>query len=283
MAISLASLRRTSVRRPPRIFTYGIHGVGKSTFAAAAPAPVFIQTEEGLDALDVQAFPLARSFDDVMSAIGALYDEENQFRTVVIDSADWLEQLIFRDVAQEQKVANIEDIGYGKGYVFASSRWTTLLEGLDMLRNERNMNVILIGHAQVKRFEDPMVDGYDRYSPDLHKLASSTLCEWADIVGFVNFRVATKQIDAGFNRKVAKGVGSGQRTIYLEERPAYTAKSRWRIGSDCPLDWATFDARLSKAQGGEDAAPVEETEQTPQAQDTQTEQAVKRGINKRSK
>jgi hypothetical protein len=277
MAISLASLRRTSVRRPPRVFVYGIHGVGKSSLAAAAPNPVFIQTEDGLDALDVQAFPLARSFDDVMSAIGSLYEEDHQFKTVCIDSVDWLEQLIFKDVAQEQKVGSIEDIGYGKGYVFAASRWATFLEGLDLLRNERGMSVVLIGHAQIKRFEDPLVDGYDRYSPDLHKVASATLCEWSDVVAFANFRVATKQIDAGFNRKVAKGVGSGTRTLYIEERPAFTAKSRWRIGADCPMDWATFAGRLDKAQGGEDAAPAEETEQTPQAQEAQPKSAAKRG------
>jgi len=273
MAINLASLRKTSVKRPPRILAYGIHGVGKSTFAAAAPSPVFIQTEDGLDALDVNAFPLARSFGDVMEAVGALYEEEHAFKTVAIDSVDWLEQLIWKDVAQEQKVSSIEDIGYGKGYVFAQSRWSMLLEGLDILRNERGMGVILIGHAAIKRFEDPTVDGYDRYGPDLHKNAASTLCEWADIVGFVNFRVAIKEIDAGFNKKIAKGKGTGQRTIYLEERPGFTAKSRWRIGTDCPLDWATFSARLEKAQGGQDAAPAEEAE----AEQPQPEQPKKGG------
>ena len=265
MAITLASLRRGAVKRPVRMLAYGIHGVGKSTFAAAAPKPVFIQTEDGLDALDVSAFPLARSFADVMEAVGSLYEEEHDFKTVVIDSVDWLEQLIFRDVAQEHKVASIEDIGYGKGYVFAQSRWSTLLEGLDILRNERGMATVLIGHAAIKRFEDPMVDGYDRYSPDLHKNAASTLCEWADVVGFINFRVAAKQIDAGFNKKVTKGVGTGMRTIYLEERPGYTAKSRWRIGADCPLDWAQFAARLEKAQGGQDAAPAPEPEESAPA------------------
>lgn len=272
MAITLASLRSTSVKRPARILAYGIHGVGKSTFAAAAPKPVFIQTEDGLDALNVNAFPLARSFGDVMEAVGALYEEEHDFQTLAIDSVDWLEQLIWKDVAQEAKVASIEDIGYGKGYVFAQSRWAMLLEGLDILRNERGMSIILIGHAQIKRFEDPLTENYDRYSPDLHKGAASTLCEWADIVGFINFRVAVKQTEAGFNKKTSKGVGNGTRTIYLEERPGFTAKSRWRIGTDCPLDWPTFAARLEKAQGGQDAAPVEE----PEAQ-TETQPETKKG------
>jgi hypothetical protein len=260
MAINLASLRRTAVKRPPRIFAYGADGTGKSTFAAAAPNPVFIQTEDGLDALDVQAFPLARSFADVMDAIGALAEEEHTFQTVVLDSVDWCEQLIFKDVSQEAKVANISEIGYSKGFVAALSRWSMLLEGLDILRNERNMGVILIGHAAIKKFDDPTTESYDRWQPDMHASAASTLSEWADVLAFVNFRVAVKQQDVGFNRKIAKGTGNGTRTMFLESRPAFQAKSRWRIGTDCPLDWSTFAARLEKAQGGQDAAHVEDAE-----------------------
>lgn len=265
MAINLASLRKTSVKRPLRLCLYGAEGTGKSTFAANAPSPVFIQTEDGLDAIEAQSFGLARSFGDVMDGIGALAEEPHDFKTVVLDSVDWAEQLIFKDVSQEAKVANISEIGYGKGFVAALSRWSMLLEGLDILRNERGMNVILLGHAAIKRFEDPTTDSYDRYQLDLHASASSTLSEWVDVLSFCNFRVAVKQQDAGFNRKISKGVGNGTRTMYLESRPAFQAKSRWRIGTDCPLDWATFAARLEKAQGGQDAAPVEDAEPVAEA------------------
>ena len=61
MAISLKSLRKTGVARPPRIVLYGTHGIGKSTFAAQAPNPVFIPTEEGLDAINATAFPVCLS------------------------------------------------------------------------------------------------------------------------------------------------------------------------------------------------------------------------------
>ena len=94
MAISLSSLRKTGVARPPRIVVYGTHGIGKSTFAANAPAPVFIQTEEGLDAINVDAFPLCTSYEEMVDAIGALASEDHEFATVVVDSADWAEQLI---------------------------------------------------------------------------------------------------------------------------------------------------------------------------------------------
>ena len=94
MAISLASLNRTTALKPPRILIHGVHGVGKTTFAAGAHDPVFILTEDGLGTLDVSHFPLARTFDEVMQALAALYTEEHAFRTLVVDSVDWLEPLI---------------------------------------------------------------------------------------------------------------------------------------------------------------------------------------------
>ena len=57
MALSIASLRRHNGRKPPRILIHGVAGVGKTTFAAGAPAPVFICTEDGLGTLDATQFP----------------------------------------------------------------------------------------------------------------------------------------------------------------------------------------------------------------------------------
>ncbi|MCA9090577.1 MAG: AAA family ATPase, partial [Planctomycetaceae bacterium] len=73
-----------------------------STFGAMAPQPVFIQTEDGLGNLDAARFPLAELFDDVMAAVLALYSEAHDFRTVVVDSADWLEQLIWKEVIRRR-------------------------------------------------------------------------------------------------------------------------------------------------------------------------------------
>ena len=59
MAISLASLQTSTVLRPPRVLIHGVAGIGKSTFAASADAPVFVLTEDGLGKLQVPHFPLA--------------------------------------------------------------------------------------------------------------------------------------------------------------------------------------------------------------------------------
>ena len=89
---------------------------------AMAPQPVFIQTEDGLGNLDAARFPLAESFDDVMAAVMALYSEAHDFQTVVVDSADWLEQLIWKEVIRRRPttdrgrdITSIEDYGFAKG------------------------------------------------------------------------------------------------------------------------------------------------------------------------
>jgi hypothetical protein len=247
MAINLKSLRKGSVVRPPRIILYGTHGVGKSSFAAQADKPVFIQTEEGLDALDVTSFPLATSYGDVMEALRSLYTEDHDFGTVVLDSADWMEQLIFKQVAVNHKVTNIDEIGFGKGYAFATDLWRNVMEGFDLLRNEKKMAVILLGHTQVKRFDDPLTDSYDRYMLDMHKGGAAIISEWCDLLMFANYRVNTVKSDVGFNQKKTRAVGAGERVLHTQERPGWVAKSRWALPESMELNYETFATELAKA------------------------------------
>ena len=247
MAISLSSLRKTGVARPPRIVVYGTHGIGKSTFASQAPNPVYIVTEEGLDAINVNAFPVCQSMDDIMDAIGALAAEDHDFNTVVLDSADWAEQLVNKRVAKDNNVPTIDAIGYGRGYKAATEYWKQLLDGLDHLRNVKNMQVILLAHTQVKRFDDPLADPYDRYQLDLHHGSASLISEWCDILMFANQQYSTVKSDVGFNQKVTRAVGTGNRVIYTQERPGWQAKSRWPLPDILPLDYPKFADALGTA------------------------------------
>lgn len=247
MAISLKNLRKTGVARPPRIVVYGTHGIGKSTFAAQAPNPVFIQTEEGLDAINVTAFPVCESFDDIMDAIGSLASEDHDYGSVVLDSADWAEQLVHRRVAKDNNVATIDAIGYGRGYKAATDYWKQILEGFDHLRNTKNMQVILLAHTQVKRFDDPLADPYDRYQLDLHHGSASLISEWCDILMFANQQYSTVKSDVGFNQKVTRAIGTGNRVLYTQERPGWQAKSRWPLPDTLPLDYPKFADALGSA------------------------------------
>jgi hypothetical protein len=225
---------------PRRVLLYGTHGIGKSTFGAGSDRPVFVQTEDGLGEIECDKFPLALSYSDALKALEALYTEQHPYRTVVVDSLDWLERLIWAEVCRQRSVENIEDIGYGKGYVFALTPWREFLTGLDALRNDRGMTVVLIAHARIERFENPETDSYDRYVPRLHKLASQVIQEWCDEVLFATYKVYTKQTDEGFSRKKTKGIGTGERVLYTTERPSHVAKNRLGLPDELPLDWHAY-------------------------------------------
>ena len=228
--------------KPPRIMLYGQEGVGKSTFGASAPAPIFIQTEDGLGEIDCCKFPLAQSVEDVIIELTALRDEKHNFRTVVIDSLDWLERLIFDEICKEFGVRSIEkaDGGYGKGYVDALVHWRKVLALLDDLRNKRGMMVILLAHAKVERFEDPENAAYDRYSPRLHKHAASLISEWVDTVLFATKRMRVSK--DGDSRMIAAPIGAdgGERIIRTNGSPACIAKNRYGLPNEIPLSWDEF-------------------------------------------
>ena len=230
---------------PRRLMLYGTHGVGKSTFASCAPEPVFIQTEDGLGEIECNKFPLSTTFAQAMQAMAELYTEKHEFRTVVVDSLDWLERLIWADVCHKRNVESVEDIGYSKGYVFALTQWREFLEGLTALRNDRGMMIVLIAHARIERFENPETESYDRYVPRLHRLASQMIQEWCDEVFFASFRVLTRQSDEGFERKRNRGIGTGERILRTVERPSHVAKNRLNLTEEMPLEWSAYAQYLT--------------------------------------
>ena len=246
MAISLADIQANNFSKPPRIVIHGTPGIGKTTFAAGAPSPIFIQTEDGLGNLQPDAFPLAKSFQDVMDAFGVLYSEEHKYQTVVIDSLSALEQLIWKQVAKDHDKDNIEDLGYGKGFTIALDQWQTFLDGVNALR-DKGMMPVMIAHTDVVRFDSPETEPYDRYLIKLHKRAFQLLYERVDVIGFANYQTAVVKTEAGFNKKVARGVETGARRLHLVEKPAFVAKNRYSLPESIDLSWSALAEALESS------------------------------------
>ena len=235
----ISSITKGREAQPPRIMIYGSEGVGKSTFAALAPNPVFVQTEDGLSEIDCSKFPLAKSFDDVVLQLQAVRDEQHDYGTVVIDSLDWLERLVWDRVCADYGVKSIEkaDGGYGKGYVHALTYWRQIVSLLNDIRARKGMAVILIAHAAVERFEDPEHAAYDRYTPRLHKAACSLVCEWVDAVLFASRRM---RVDSTTGKAAPVGADGGERILRTNGSPACIAKNRFGLPTELPLSWSAF-------------------------------------------
>lgn len=231
-------------KKPRRIMLYGVYGIGKSTFAAGAPDAVFLPTEDGIANIDCESFPLSKTYEQFMGYLSELCTEDHDRKTIVVDTLDWLEQLLWRDVERKQCVTSIEDIGYARGYTFACKQWRQILNALDYLRDHKGMDCLLLAHAKIERFSPPDNDPFDRYSPKLHKLAAGIMQEWCDEVLYANYRVFTKTEGEGFTKRT-QGVGTGERIIHTSERPSHLAKNRANLPETLPLSWQEYADAIS--------------------------------------
>lgn len=247
----LSSVTSSRKPKPRRTVVYGTHGIGKSTFASMWPSPVFVPTEDGISDLDVPAFPLCQTVSDAWGAIIALAgDGPHDYKTVVVDSADWLEQLIWKQVCEKRGVKSITDIDFGKGYGEAATIFRSILGALDGCR-AAGMHVVILSHARAVKVEPPGQQAYTRYEPKLQKStgngpsASEILQEWCDELLFCNYRVDVRNEDAGFNRERGIAAGKGERVIFTQEGPAHLAKNRLRLPPELPLDFRAYAPYLN--------------------------------------
>jgi len=229
------------VVRPRKILLYGVHGIGKSSFAAKAPNPIFIQTEEGTNDLEVDRFPLCKTMTRVDWCITQLLEEEHDYKTVVIDSADMLGAVINKQVCEQMDVPSIEDIPYGKGHEYSYSQWNSLLGDIELLQEKRDMTVIFIAHSKIVEFQDPSSDTYHKYTNNLHINkkgigVGARIQEWCDEVLFANYKTHTRITDKSIGKEAVKAVGSGERVIYTEQRASFDAKNRLGLPYELPMD-----------------------------------------------
>lgn len=239
----MLELIRNRTRRPRRTVIYGVHGVGKTTWAARWPSPVFVMTEDGAGDVDCIRTPLCTSYAMVREYVKQLSEAE-EFKTIVIDSADWLERLIWDAVCMEDGKQDITAFGYGKGYERAGEELASFLRLLSSA-HDKGKHVILIAHAVIKRFENPEGDAYDRYQPKLHQKAGDILQEWADEVLFASFESMIKRAKGKTGDDKAVAIGSDKRWLYCNHRPARAAKNRLGITEE-RLEFGDYLKRVSE-------------------------------------
>lgn len=230
MSTSLASLKKTAPKANPFGLIYGVEKVGKTALACEAPFPVMIQTpgENPPAGVEVDTFGEIKTLQEFFDAVEALITEDHAFKTFIIDAADGIARLVIDAACKRNNWQSIEDPGFGKGYIEAENIWVNeVLAAISDLRTVKGMNVLMIAHAEIMKFDSPTSDSYSRYRPNLRKGVVDAIQAQADFIAFVNHRVSIKKEDAGFNKSTTRGEGAGLRVVYLDERPGFIAGSRY--------------------------------------------------------
>lgn len=213
-----------------KVVLYGPEGIGKTTFAARFPDPLFIDTEGGSDPYDLARLPAPESWQMLAAELRQVLADPGCCRTLVLDTLDWAERLCRDDLLARTKKNSIEAFGYGKGYVYLAEEFARLLGLLEQIRGE-GIHVVCTAHAALRKFEQPdELGSYDRWELKLTKNVTPLVKEWADLLLFANYKTVVVRSETGKDK--AQG---GSRVLYTSHHPCWDAKNRYGLPEEMPF------------------------------------------------
>ena len=231
MSISLSSLKSSKNTNPPITLLYGVDGIGKTSLAAEWPKALYLPTEGERPPSDVD-MPTPGTIES-LGALLNIFEEllttDHDFNTIIIDSLDGLEPLVWEATCARLGVSSIEEPGYGRGYIEADSEWTEFMSACAAL-SRAGVYVVLLAHPDIIRFDSPTSDPYSRYTVKLNKRANALVRERVDVVAFMNYRISIKEKEVGHKKTVTHAEGGKDRQVHLVEGPGFVAKTLPLIG-----------------------------------------------------
>lgn len=257
-------ITKGKIQKAKKVVVYGPEGIGKSTFAARFPAPVFIDTEGSTAAMDVARLPRPTSWNMLLEEIDYIKSHPGECQTLVIDTIDWAEQLCVEHICSIHNKKGIEDFGYGNGYVYTKEEFGRFLNRLtDVI--EAGINIVLTAHAQLRKFEQPdELGAYDRWELKLGKKTQSQTSplvkEWADMLLFCNYKTYSIAVDKDGKKHKAQG---GKRVMYTSHHPCWDAKNRYGLPEECDFDYQMIEGIIEEAGEKKPAESREQKKETP--------------------
>ncbi|MDR7813356.1 ATP-binding protein [Lacrimispora sp.] len=255
-----------------KIVVYGPEGIGKSTFAAQFPDPVFIDTEGSTKDMDVARLPEPSSWTMILEQVAEVIKTPNVCKTLIVDTADWAEMLCINSVCKKNQKSSIEEFGYGKGYTYIQEEFGKLLNLLtDVIKV--GIDVVLTAHAKMRKFEQPdELGAYDRWEMKLSKGVAPMVKEWADMVLFCNYKTMVVNVDGQGAQKGKNKAQGGRRVMYTTHHSCWDAKNRYGLPDEVPFEYDAI--RHIVEESADQAAPAkEERKTTPSTSQPRQEEA----------
>lgn len=259
-----------------KVVIYAQEGWGKSSLASLFPEPLTIDTEGSTKHLDIRRIDqIPKSYPEFLDIL-SFVEANRPCRTLIIDTADWLEALIIRDLCAKRGWDGIECKDYGKGYVYLEEEFGKLLNRLEDLV-QSGINIVMCAHVITKSFTSPTENGtWDRYELKLQKKDCAKLKEWADVILFGRFRDVVMAVDK--EGKKLKAKGGEVRIMNTIRTAAWDAKSRFDLPPEIVFEKGVLPPMLAEIMGGmpvPQPAPVMPVPESKIEQPkTQTQQAA---------
>lgn len=229
--------------RAQRVVIYGPEGIGKTTMASKFADPLFIDTENGSEHLDVKRLEKPKLWGDLLADIDEVAKTPGVCKTIVLDTADWAEALCIDFICKRHGQSSIESFGYGKGYAYLAEEWQKLLTAFDQCI-KAGITVLITAHAKMRKFEQPdELGAYDRWEMKLTKQVAPLVKEWCDALLFLNYKTTVVKDSTGH----AKAQG-GKRWIYTTHNPCWDAKNRIGLKESMELNSEEIAAIFDKIQ-----------------------------------
>lgn len=243
-------------QRGRRIVLVGGSKLGKTTWAAQWPKPIFVcdYQERGLEDLKVKGLvdrsimvaPAMQSWNAVMKVCSQLAYDTHSYQTAVFEGITGFEQLCFRYCCAEDYNNNWTK--YREGFynfsngpkTAAKKYWPEFLDRLETMAN-RGIHVILTGHTSVKT-KNTTSEEFDAEVTYCDKETWAITHRWAEAILVVTLHSTVTD---------GKVVSEPSRVIHCEKRSEYDGGNRYGITVpiQCGDDGFTGYSNFCRAAG----------------------------------
>ncbi|MFT5266649.1 MAG: hypothetical protein ACI88C_000070 [Acidimicrobiales bacterium] len=243
MKFDLKNVRRGGSPGADQIVMIGLDKVGKTSFAADAPKPIFCMTEDGLQSTDVEFLPnpddakapCLTSWPQVLGWMDEIAKGESGYETLVFDTLTETEKLLHQHLCRLNGWKSMDTLDYGACYKAAINPWREFLMKLDAI-HALGIELILLVHAEVKPFKNPDGGDYKRFEMAINNKAADMFRRWAHTILFAR---QEEQVSTEGKRVVLE-----DRVMYSVRSNGFDAGTRHDVPAKMPLDYKAYaDAR----------------------------------------
>ena len=215
--IDIFSLEPSKISRDLKgkfLLIYGQPKTGKSTFGSQLPRALFMNFEQGTNALaGIRSQPILR-WTDAKKVLTQLRKPQakEMYDTIVVDTASIAWQLCEKYICQRENVESIRDVPWGQGWNMLKQEFSEFWREITLL----GFGILFIAHSKDKPTEMHDEDGnpITAVCPDLPTNAYTIINSIVDIIGYLQVQMNSD--------------GTSERFLYTRSTPTVFAGSRYQ-------------------------------------------------------